>query len=166
MIRNFRCQSCGRLSEFNPGRCYADRGWSICGGQIRSTDSYPSPAGPVYLRQEDLGGGISRITYAPFHHRVTLTPAQLSALECAGLFESPDSAIEERIARQISFGVLEVCGRQEIEDFAQAITELANGEDAQATATDRDPSQRRGDRGAERALSNLAGRLWGLLGAA
>ena len=108
-------------------------------------------SGPRFEHHERMPDGTTRVTYSPLHIQVPLSGPQMSALECAGVFELPVEELDEGerlLVEGISFSCLELLGRDQIEKVISAITSLANAEDQMAEDSGRDPAQRAGDRGA------------------
>lgn len=91
---------------------------------------------------------------------IRLTTAQLSALECSGLFEGPDpDSNDERILREaLTSGRLMEVTAESAEAILSALTNLANAEDY-AALNDSDPDMRRYARRAASALTNLSGKV-------
>lgn len=86
--------------------------------------------------------------------RIRLTPAQVSALECAGLDLEPLSDGERAVLAAWE-GHSFVVRSDTVDDIQTGLTELANSEDYVA--------ENRGDRGARgacRALCNLSDRVF------
>ena len=87
-------------------------------------------------------------------YAVRITEAQLSALECAGLFEVPDGPDEAALAAAID-GRRLVVTNETREALVSALIELCNGEDAIAEDASRGRDERRFARAATRSLTNL-----------
>ena len=95
--------------------------------------------------------------------KMKLTNAQLSAIDCAGIFEAahPDSPGEILLRDSIQGKTLELDGREAISLAASTVNDISNSEDYLAEVS-LDADMRKGHRGASRAMQNLASTLWHL----
>jgi hypothetical protein len=90
--------------------------------------------------------------------RLVLTPAQRSALECAGL-EAPDGPKETALALAWKGGNALDYADADRDAIFEALTDLSNAEDAFAEDTSQDAEMRKHARRAARSLGAIASRV-------
>ncbi len=90
---------------------------------------------------------------------LTLTPAEQSALECAGLEEADFTTEDQKVLSDAWFGKRLIFDPSEADQIRRAVNELSNDEDNRATDRDEDPEMRKFARRASMALSRLMQRI-------